>query len=85
VNVVTRDDPHRQWALYEGVAKTGLRVHALSPVWNARSWQPAFFRAEADFFFNNFSVIAWFFGDFIDFEDLMMTEDHPPKRSKLSG
>ena len=64
MNVVTRDDPHRQWALYEGVAKTGLRVHALSPVWNARSWQPALFRAETEFFKNYFSAIAWFFGEF---------------------
>ena len=35
--------PAMQWAMYHGMANSGLRVHPLSPVWNARSWQSALF------------------------------------------
>ena len=34
--------PAMQWAAFKGAAKDGLRVHALSAVWNARSWRPSF-------------------------------------------
>ena len=34
--------PAMQWAAFRSAARDGLRVHALSPVWNARSWRPAF-------------------------------------------
>lgn len=32
--------PAMQWAMYSGLAHDGLRVHPLSPIWNARSWSP---------------------------------------------